>query len=67
MSEKVKGNLKWFDKVKGYGFCTSNGTDYFVHISELGQGILEGDGVMFEVQKTEKGLGAINVTRSIGD
>lgn len=67
MTERVKGNLKWFDKVKGYGFCTSNGVDYFVHISQLGQGILEGDGVEFEIQQTEKGFSAINVTRFIGE
>lgn len=65
MSEKVKGILKWFEKKKGYGFCTSNGTDYFVHISQLGQGILEGDNVEFEIEKTEKGFSAVNVVRLI--
>jgi len=67
MSERVKGILKWFDKVKGCGFCTSNGTDYFVHISQLGQGILEGDGVEFKIQQTDKGFSAIDVVRSIGE
>lgn len=67
MSEKVKGILKWFNKVKGYGFVTSNGTDYFVHISQLGQGILDGDGVMFEIEQTSKGFSALGVTRSIGE
>jgi CspA family cold shock protein len=67
MSEKIKGHLKWFDQKKGYGFCTKNGTDYFVHVSELGQGILEGDEVMFEIEQTEKGFSAINVERFIGE
>jgi len=66
MSEKVKGHLKFFNKVKGYGFVTSGDRDYFVHISEFGQGIEEGDGVEFEIKQTPKGFSAINCERSIG-
>jgi len=67
MTERVKGFLKWFDREKGYGFITSNGTDYFIHISQLSGEIFEGDNVEFEIKQTEKGFSAINCERSIGE
>lgn len=65
MTEKVKGKLKWFSDVKGYGFIISDETDYFVHHSELKNGdeFLEGDEVELEIKQTEKGFSAINVTK----
>jgi cold shock CspA family protein len=63
--ERIKGHLKWFNSKKGYGFCTSNGTDYFVHISQLGREISEGDAVMFEIEQTDKGFSAKNCERFI--
>ena len=33
-----EGKVKWFDGKKGYGFVSdtaSDGTDYFVHFSEI--------------------------------
>lgn len=69
MTERVKGNLKWFSSVKGYGFIISNGVDYFFHISEKRDSdeISEGDEVEFEILKTEKGFSASNVTKIIGE
>jgi len=65
MEERVKGKLKWFSSVKGYGFITLDGSDYFVHHSELknDEEFLEGDMCAFEIKQTEKGFSAINVTK----
>lgn len=65
MSDRVKGKLKWFSSVKGYGFITADGIDYFVHSSEIKDGdeFLEGDELEFEISQSEKGFRAINVTR----
>lgn len=64
MLDRVKGKLKWFSSVKGYGFITLDGSDYFVHHSELknDEEFLEGDDVEFSIKQTEKGFSAINIT-----
>ncbi len=63
-----KGTVKWFNDAKGYGFISqSTGDDVFVHFSSIqGDGfrtLAEGDEVEFELQETERGLQATNVTR----
>jgi CspA family cold shock protein len=63
----AKGQVKWFDQKKGYGFITrEDGDDIFVHYSAItGQGfktLNEGDEVEFEVTEGQKGLQATNVT-----
>lgn len=67
MSEREQGKVKWFNNARGYGFITHETTedDVFVHYrSILGEGyrsLLEGQEVVFEMQKGEKGLQAENV------
>lgn len=58
-----KGNIKFFNESKGFGFITdTEGQDYFVHVTALdGQEIKEGDEVSFEVKETPRGLNAVNV------
>ena len=63
----AKGQVKWFDQKKGYGFITQEeGDDLFVHYSAIdGDGFKtldEGDEVEFEVSQGQKGLQATNVT-----
>lgn len=61
------GKVKWFSTAKGYGFITrENGEDIFVHFSCIvGDGfrsLKEGAKVEFEVETTEKGPQAVNVS-----
>lgn len=63
----MKGNVKWFNNDKGYGFIEYlEGEDIFVHYSAIKkQGyktLTEGQLVEFDLIETDKGLQAINVT-----
>ncbi|CAL4322648.1 Cold shock-like protein CspE [Buchnera aphidicola (Eriosoma lanigerum)] len=64
---KIKGQVKWFNESKGFGFITpSDGSqDVFVHFSSIqGNGfktLSEGQNVEFEIQDGQKGPAAINV------
>ena len=63
-----KGTVKWFNSTKGYGFITTeSGEEVFVHFKALtGEGyknLEEGQHVEFEVEKGEKGLQAVNVSK----
>jgi CspA family cold shock protein len=67
----MKGKVKWFDDVKGFGFIlTDEGTEYFVHwksivtMSETDRKFLvEDEMVEFDTIQTDKGTQAINVVR----
>ncbi len=63
----AKGQVKWFDQKKGYGFITQeDGDDLFVHYSAINRDgfktLDEGDEVEFEISQGKKGLQATNVT-----
>ncbi|AEW86070.1 cold-shock protein [Flavobacterium columnare] len=59
-----EGTVKFFNETKGFGFITSNdGQEIFVHTTGLTQRVRENDVVVFEVERTAKGLAAVNVKR----
>ncbi len=66
-SKTMKGTVKWYDRVKGYGFLqTEDQKDIFVHRSglEIPQTELEtGQAVEFEIEMREKGPVAIKVKK----
>jgi CspA family cold shock protein len=62
----MKGTVKWFNDVKGYGFITqSGGDDVFVHFSAIVSDgfrtLAEGDEVEFDLAQTDGGLQAAKV------
>lgn len=66
-----QGTVKWFNPEKGYGFIAPNdgSKDVFVHrnnVEALGydEGLREGENVEFDVERTPKGLSALNVQRT---
>jgi len=66
-SKTMKGTVKWYDRVKGFGFLqTEDQKDIFIHRSglEVPQTELEtGQAVEFEIEMREKGPVAIKVRR----
>ena len=66
MSDKMQGQVKWFDSRKGFGFIELEGQkDIFVHFSEIqSEGfktLHEGQAVEFEKTMGQKGPQASKV------
>ena len=66
----MRGNVKWFNNDKGYGFIEYvDGEDIFVHYSQINQSgyktLEEGEMVEFELYETERGLQAKNVCKTV--
>lgn len=64
---KIKGQVKWFNESKGFGFITpaDGSKDVFVHFSAIevtASKPAEGQNVEFEIQDGQKGPSAVNVT-----
>lgn len=61
--KKHKGNIKWFDNKKGYGFINYHDMEIFVHITQVNDNTLtDGEMVEFEIVKSTNGYRAKNVT-----
>jgi cold shock protein len=66
MSQRLTGQVKWFNEKKGFGFIISpEGEDIFVHYKDIQDAgfktLHENDTVSFLVDKGEKGLKAQEV------
>ena len=66
---QYKGQVKWFNNAKGYGFLgRDGGSDVFVHYSSIQldgyKSLREGDDVEFDVIQGSKGPQADQVLRS---
>ena len=66
-AERMSGTVKWFSRVKGYGFIAPDGeeSEIFVHFSGIeGEGyrnLEKGEKVSFVIEETEKGPQAAQV------
>jgi CspA family cold shock protein len=73
MGEETTGTVKWFSRVKGYGFIQPDGDnqeDVFVHFSAIVQAqpnefrnLDEGQRVRFRIEASPKGPQAADVVR----
>lgn len=68
MSQRIQGEVKWFNAEKGYGFIKhDNGKDVFVHFSAINsngyKSLEEGERVEFEITQGAKGEQAANVVK----
>jgi CspA family cold shock protein len=64
----AEGTVKWFSDKKGYGFIQQeDGSDLFVHYSAIStpgfKSLSEGDRVSFDVEESDRGPKAKNVTK----
>ena len=65
--QEMKGKIKFFNEIKGFGFVTGeDGKDYFVHSTGLvgTQSLDKDDEVTFEVEKGDKGPKAVKVHKA---
>jgi CspA family cold shock protein len=67
MNDRLRGTVKWFNAVKGYGFIgREEGEDVFVHFSAINmegfRKLEAGQEVEFQIESGPKGLQAANVS-----
>ena len=66
---KIKGQVKWFNESKGFGFITpaDGSKDVFVHFSAIqGEGFKtldEGQAVTYDLTEGARGMQASNVVK----
>jgi cold shock CspA family protein len=62
-----KGRVEFFNDQKGFGFIKEHDTQekYFVHVNGLIDEIVEGDKVVFELERGMKGMNAVKVKKEV--
>lgn len=68
-NKMAQGTVKWFNAEKGFGFIQQeDGADVFVHFSAIESDgfktLDEGQAVNFEVEESDRGPQATNVTKA---
>ncbi len=60
-----KGKVSFYDPSKGFGFIIDdeNSEKYFTHVSGIIDEITENDAVSFELEKGQRGMNAVKVTK----
>jgi CspA family cold shock protein len=60
-----KGEIKFYDKTKGFGFITDQDTkeEIFVHATGLTEEVGQGDKVSFDTTQGKKGINAVKVKK----
>ena len=60
-----QGNVRWFDKKKGYGFVSHKDKDIFIHHTEMDNKYVPetNDLISFDIVDGEKGQKAQNITK----
>lgn len=61
-----KGTVSFYDSSKGFGFIIDdeNNEKYFTHVSGIIDEIAENDSVSFELEKGQRGMNAVKVTKN---
>ena len=61
-----KGTVSFYDSSKGFGFIIDdeNNEKYFTHVSCIIDEISENDSVSFELEKGQRGMNAVKVTKN---
>ena len=59
------GNVRWYDKKKGYGFVDHEGSDIFIHYTAMPEKYVPetNDLIAFDIIDGEKGRKAQNITK----
>lgn len=59
------GMIEFFNDSKGYGFIKEQGTGekFFVHVNGLIDDVIEGNKVVFELERGMKGMNAVKVKK----
>lgn len=59
------GTVSFFNDAKGFGFINDaqTGERIFVHVNQLTEPLVEGNKVTFEIEKGERGLVAVKVSK----
>jgi CspA family cold shock protein len=65
--QNMKGTVKWYNAMKGFGFLTGDdGNETFVHRSSVPaeMNLSEGDSVEYQIEDSDRGTRATNLKKN---